>query len=56
MEELKLGIIKSKELADWFQISASTYYNQKSKKLKELEQYCKFEDLGKKGSKASATE
>ena len=49
MEELKLGIIKSKELADWFQISASTYYNQKSKKLKELEQYCKFEDLGKKG-------
>ena len=49
MEELKLGIVKSKELAEWFQISASTYYNQKSKKLKELEQYCKFEDLGKKG-------
>lgn len=49
MEELKLGIAKAKDLAEWFHISPSAYYNSKQKRLEELKQYCKFEDLGKKG-------
>lgn len=47
--ELSLGIIKMKQLAEWFGISASSLSNRREEKLKELEDYCKFEDLGRKG-------
>ena len=47
--KLSLGIIKIKQLAEWFGISAGSLSNRKEEKLKELANYCKFEDLGKKG-------
>lgn len=49
MEELKLGIVKTKELAEWFHIAPTSLSNQKKKKLEELRTYCEFEDLGRKG-------
>ena len=45
--------MKSKEIAEWFRITPSTFFNNKAKKLEELQVYCKFEDLGKKRSKYS---
>ena len=49
MKELTLGIWKSKDLAEWFGITAASFANRKKKKLEELKEYCVFEDLGKKG-------
>lgn len=47
--ELSLGIIKMKQLAEWFDISANSLANKREEKLKELEDYCRFEDMGRKG-------
>ena len=49
MEELRLGLIKMKDLAAWFQVSPGSFSNNKAKKLEELKRYCKFEDMGRKG-------
>ena len=49
MLELQLGIIKANELADWFGIKLKSFSNTRVKKLKELEAYADFEDLGKAG-------
>ena len=51
MEQLKTGIIQYKDLAKWFGISEKTIHKSKAykeKKLKELENFCKFEIIGKK--------
>ena len=47
--KLRLGKMKSKEIAEWFRITPSTFFNNKAKRLEELQAYCKFEDIGKKG-------
>ena len=48
--ELEEGkIYRIKELAEWKGISPTTFSNSKKKHLKELEAYCNFEDLGRKG-------
>ena len=48
--ELEAGkIYRIKELAEWKGISPTTFSNSKKKHLKELEAYCNFEDLGRKG-------
>lgn len=39
--------MKSKEIAEWFRITPSTFFNNKAKRLEELQAYCKFEDIGK---------
>lgn len=49
MLELQIGIIKANELADWFGIKLKSFSNTRAKKLKELEEYADFEDLGKTG-------
>ena len=41
--------MSSSEVAEWFHISPKAYSNTKKKKLEVLKQYCKFEDLGRKG-------
>lgn len=47
--ELHLGIMKTPELAEWFGVKPNTISNTRAKKLKELEEYAIFEDLGRKG-------
>lgn len=49
MKQLKLGIISSEELADWFGIKYDTYRHSKAKKLAILEKYCRFKEVPKKG-------
>lgn len=51
MKELYLGIVPLSELADWFNIKPKSLTNSKVKKLKELEDFCAFEDLGRRGVK-----
>ena len=43
MEELKLGKVTNKELAEWFGIKPSSFANMKAKKLEELKNYADFE-------------
>lgn len=45
IKELELGIIKTKDLAEWFQISYSTFRKQKEQKLEELKLYAEFEEV-----------
>lgn len=49
MIKLKEGLIKANELAAWFGMKVSSFSSGRSRKLKELEDYCSFEDLGRKG-------
>ena len=49
MKELQLGIVSPVELADWFGIKIKSFSNARAKKLVILSNYCKFEDLGRKG-------
>lgn len=49
MKELQLGIMSVAELAEWFGISRKSLSAAKVRKLKELEDFCQFEDLGRKG-------
>ena len=42
-------IYNAAQLAEWFRIKPKSFSNNKIKKLKELEEYCKFNDLGRKG-------
>lgn len=46
-QELKLilGKMTGKQLAEWFQISYTTYKNKTTKYLKKLENYCSFEKV-----------
>lgn len=41
--ELKLGKMTTKELANWFGITAASYNNSRTKKLEELRWYCDFD-------------
>ena len=43
--ELKLGIMKMNELADWFGLSTSTLSKAKAKYMKKLEEYCEFTQI-----------
>lgn len=43
--ELKLGKMTSRELAQWFGVSYSSYTHNISKYLKQLEWYCEFEKI-----------
>ena len=45
MKQLKLGKIKTKELADWFGISYGSFRVVKQQKLEELKLYCDFEEI-----------
>lgn len=45
MKELKLGKVKTKEIAEWFGITYGSYHNSKKKKIQELKQYCSFEEV-----------
>lgn len=49
MEKLKLGIVTNAELASWFGISAKSLSNRKKRKLEELKEYARFEELKNKG-------
>lgn len=49
MIKLKEGLTKANEIAAWFGIASNTFSNTRKRKLKELEDYCSFEDLGRKG-------
>lgn len=49
MKELQLGIMGVAELAEWFGISRKSLSTAKVRKLKELEDFCQFEDLGRRG-------
>lgn len=51
MKELQIGIINNKQLADWFNISGSTFSRTKEERLKELEAYADFELIGNKQKK-----
>lgn len=48
MEELKLGKITLKDLADWFKIGYSSIRNKREKYFKELEEYADFK-AGERG-------
>lgn len=43
--KLKLGFMKSQEIAEWFGISYGTYRNSKKKKLEELSAFAEFEEV-----------
>ncbi len=45
MKLLHLGIMKNKELAEWFGIAVKTLSNQKQKRLQELKEYCDFKEV-----------
>lgn len=45
MKQLQLGKIPSKELADWFGYSYSTYRKKKPELVKQLSKYCKYEEI-----------
>lgn len=45
MQKLRLGKVKSKELADWFGISYGTLRNNKELRFDELKSYCEFEEI-----------
>lgn len=48
--ELEAGkIYRIKELAEWRGITPGAFSNKRERHLKELEAYCNFEDLGRKG-------
>ena len=48
--ELEAGkIYRIKELAEWKGITPGAFSNKRERHLKELEAYCNFEDLGRKG-------
>ena len=48
--ELEEGkIYRIKELAEWKGITPGAFSNKRERHLKELEAYCNFEDLGRKG-------
>ena len=49
MKELRVGKMTITELADWFGIQPNRLSRRKIDRLKELESYCSFKDLGKKG-------
>ena len=44
---------KMKELAEWFGVTPGAFSNRKVERLKELSEYCEFEDLGRKGIKVT---
>ena len=43
--KLKIGKMSTKELAEWFGISYGTFRNKKQEKLKELQEYAKYEEI-----------
>ena len=43
--KLKIGLMKSQELAEWFNISYSTFRKSKKQKLEELKTYCDYEEV-----------
>ena len=45
MENLQLGRLSNKDLADWFGIKTDTLSKARSKYLQKLEEYCEFENL-----------
>lgn len=49
MKELHLGIMSIAELAEWFGVKSNSFSHNKLKKFKELEDFCQFEDLGRRG-------
>lgn len=49
MVKLKEGLMKANEIATWFGMKVSSFSSSRKRKLKELEEYCSFEDLGRKG-------
>lgn len=42
MVKLRIGKMKSSEIAQWMGVNYNTYRNQKQKKLKQLERFCDF--------------
>ena len=44
-KKLHLGVMKTQELAEWFQISYSTFRKVKKQKLDELKLYCNFNEI-----------
>ena len=52
--QLKIGVMKLSQLAEWFGISAKTMANKRSQKLELLKEYAEFEDLGRKGIKITS--
>lgn len=47
-QKLKQGYMSSKDLADWFGVTLSTFKNGKAKKLEELKLFADFEEWGGK--------
>lgn len=45
MKQLQLGKFSSKELADWFGYSYSTYRKKKLELMKQLSRYCDYEEI-----------
>ncbi len=45
MKELHLGVMKNKELAEWFGIKPASLRSNRANKLKELQLYAEFEDI-----------
>lgn len=45
MKKLEPGLVKSKELAEWFGISYTAFRASKAKKLQILSDYCDFEEV-----------
>ena len=51
LKKLKIGIITNQELASWFGIHPGTLSAKKKEKLKQLEAYADFEQIGNKQKK-----
>lgn len=45
MKQLQLGKISSRELADWFGYAYGTYRKKKPELMKQLSQYCNYEEI-----------
>ena len=43
--KLKIGMMKTTELADWFQMSYSTFRKKKKEKLEELKDYAEYDEV-----------
>lgn len=51
LKKLRLGILTNQELASWFGIKPGTFSAKKKEKLKQLEAYAEFEEVGNKQTK-----
>ena len=54
-KQLELRLYTSKELAEWFGISPTSFYKYREKKLEELKAFADFEQVGNKQKKIKIT-